>query len=49
MNNIYKVIKYQIHDFWNAVLVFCFINILITFAVTATVSVNGENISFGGL
>lgn len=49
MNNIYKVAKYQIHDFWKAVLIFYFIIILITFAVTATVSVNGENISFGGL
>ena len=49
MNNIFKVIKYQIHDFWKAVIIFYFIIILITFAVTAMVSVNAENISFGGL
>jgi hypothetical protein len=49
MNNIYKVFKYQIHDFWKAVLVFCFINILITSSISATVAINGESISFGGL
>ncbi|HPX68937.1 MAG TPA: hypothetical protein PKU88_06325 [Bacillota bacterium] len=49
MNNIYKVIKYQIHDFWKAVLIFYLIIILIASAITVTVSVNGENISFGGL
>ncbi len=49
MNNIYKVFKYQIHDFWKAVIIFYFIILLITFAITAVVSVNSENISFGGL
>lgn len=49
MNNIYKVFKFQIHDFWKAVLIFYLIIILITSALTVTVSVNTEKISFGGL
>jgi len=49
MNNIYKVFKYQIHDFWQAVVIFYSIIISILFAITVLVSKNTENISFGGL
>ncbi|MEA4849136.1 MAG: hypothetical protein VB106_18030 [Clostridiaceae bacterium] len=49
MNNIFKVFKYQLYDFWKAVVIFYSIIILILFSITALVSKNVENVSFGGL
>lgn len=48
MNNFFKVFKYQIHDFWKAVIIFYSIIVSILFAITALVSKNTENVSFGG-
>jgi hypothetical protein len=48
MNNFFKVFKYQINDFWKAVIIFYSIIVSILFAITALVSKNTENVSFGG-
>jgi hypothetical protein len=49
MNNVFKVFKYQIHDFWKAVVIFYSIIVSILFAITVLISKNTENVSFGGL
>jgi len=49
MNNISKVFRYQIYDFWKAVIIFYSIIISISFAITVLASKNTGNVSFGGL